>query len=98
MFLKSSRYAKTPQVTLTLEDGTQVTAVKLRSVPATPGDAIAITSNDRLDVMAERNYGDATRYWRIADANSALDSRRLFVHWLRDDVNAQQLYIIVPES
>jgi hypothetical protein len=98
MFLKTSRYAKTPQVTLTLADDTQVTAVQLRSVPATQGDTIPITSNDRLDVMAERNYGDATRYWHIADSNSALDSRRLFVHWLRDDVNAQPLNIIVPES
>jgi hypothetical protein len=98
MFLKTSRYAKTPQVTLTLADGTQVTAVQLRSVPATPGDAVPITSNDRIDVMAERSYGDATRYWHIADANSTLDSRRLFVHWLRDDVNAQPLGIIVPEN
>jgi len=63
-----------------------------------PTDTIPITSNDRLDIMAKRNYGDATRYWHIADANSALDSRRLFVHWLRDDANAQPLDIIVPDS
>jgi hypothetical protein len=98
VFLKTSRYAKTPQVTLTLADGTQVTAVQLRAVPATSGAATAITSNDRLDIMAERNYGDAIRYWHIADANSALDSRRLFVHWLVDDANAQPLDIIVPEN
>ena len=42
-------------------------------MPATPGDMTPITSNDRLDVMAERLYTDATRYWHIADANTALE-------------------------
>jgi len=98
MFLKTSRYAKTPTVLLTLPDGTQVAAVQLRTVPATAGDPTPITSNDRLDVMAERFYGDATRYWHIADANTTLDSNRLFVHWLVNDQNAQQLRILVPEN
>ena len=98
MFLNSSRYAKVPTVQLTLADGTQVSAVELRTVPATAGDRTPIVSNDRLDIMAERLYGDATRYWHIADANSALDSRRLFVPWLANDQNAQQLSILVPEG
>ncbi len=98
MFLNTSRYAKVPTVQLTLADGTQVTAVQLRTVPTTPGDRTAIVANDRLDVMAERIYGDATRYWHIADANSALDSRRLFAQWLANDQNAQQLTILVPEN
>lgn len=98
MFLKNSRYATTPQVTLPLKDGTQVTAVQLRALPATAGDATPVTSNDRLDVMAERNYGDATRYWHIADANTALDANWLFEQWLKDDENAQQLSILVPEN
>lgn len=98
MFLKTSRYAKTPQVQFTLPDGTQVAAVQLRAVPATPGNVTHIVSNDRLDVMAQRLYSDATRYWHIADANSALDSKRLFEQWLANDQNAQQLSILVPEN
>jgi hypothetical protein len=98
MFLPNSRYAKTPQLALTLPDGTQVSAVQLRTVPATPGDPTPITSNDRLDVMAERLYGDATRYWHIADANSALDANQLFFPWLDQDQNAQPLSILVPEN
>lgn len=98
MFLKNSRYATTQQVTLTLKDGTQAAAVQLRTVPTTAGIATEVTSNDRLDVMAERNYGDATRYWHIADANTELDANRLFVQWLKDDQNAQQLTILVPET
>jgi len=98
MFLKNSRYANTPQVQLTLADGTQTAAVQLRTIPATPGDPTPITAKDRLDVMAQRSYGDATRYWHIADANTALDSNRLFVQWLAHDQNAPQLSILVPEN
>jgi hypothetical protein len=98
MFLKTSRYASVPQVQVTLPDGTQVAAVQLRTAPATPGDATAVTSNDRLDVMAYRAFGDGTRYWHIADANPALDSNRLFEQWLEDDQNAPPLSIAVPES
>jgi hypothetical protein len=98
MFLKTSRYAKTPQIQLTLADGRQVAAVQLRPVPATPGDPTLVTSNDRLDVMAERSYGDPTRYWHITDANPALDSRHLLVQWLADDQNAQPLSLLVPEN
>ena len=32
---------------------------------------------DRLDLIAHAQYGDATQFWRVADANSALDSRTL---------------------
>ncbi|SPF40918.1 conserved hypothetical protein [Syntrophobacter sp. SbD1] len=98
MFLNTSRYANTPRLQLTLADCTQVTAVQLRTVPVTPGDPTPITANDRLDVMAERLYGDATRYWHIADANTVLDSNHLFVQWLANDQNAQQLSILVPEN
>jgi hypothetical protein len=36
-----------------------------------------VKGNDRLDIMAERRYSDATRYWHIADANSELKVSRL---------------------
>jgi hypothetical protein len=98
MFLKTSRYATTATVQVTLPDGTQAAAVQLRMVPATAGVDTQVTSNDRLDVIAQRNYGDATRYWHIADANSALDSTDLFDQWLENDQNAQQLNIVVPEN
>ncbi len=98
MFLKTSRYATTPQVQLTLADGSRVNAVQLRGVPATSGDLTDVTSNDRLDVMAARLYGDATRWWHVADANADPDSTRLFSQWLADDVNAPPPALIVPEN
>ena len=98
MFLSNSRYAKTPQISLTLPDGTQITAVKLRATPLTPGDVTPLNSNDRLDVMAERLYEDPTRFWHIADANTELDSRLLNSKWLEGDITAQPITINVPES
>jgi hypothetical protein len=98
MFLKTSRYANTPQIQMALPDGTQINAVQLRTIPSTPGNLAPVTSNDRLDVIAYRMYSDATRYWHVADANSALDANGLLVQWLADDENAQQLSIVVPET
>lgn len=98
MFLPTSRYASTPQIQVTLVDGTQVNAVELRVIPATPGDVTPITSNDRLDVIAQRIYADATRYWHIADANTVLETSHLLVQWLANDQNAPQLSIRIPEN
>lgn len=98
MFLNTSRYAKTPTVQLTLGDGTQVSAVKLRTIPATAGTPTLVTANDRLDIVADRNYGDATRYWHVTDANTELDGIDLLKHWLEGDQNAQQLSINVPQN
>ena len=41
------------------------------------GDPHAVQSGERLDVIADSRYGDATRFWHIADANTELDSRTL---------------------
>ena len=98
MFLKTSRYATTPQVQVVLPDGKQAAAIQLRTVPVTAGDPTPVTPNDRLDVMAQRAYGDATRYWHVADANAELLSTRLFDQWLEDDQNSPPLVITVPQS
>ena len=34
-------------------------------------------AGDRLDLIAHERTGDATQFWHIADANTALDSRTL---------------------
>ena len=98
MFLNTSRYAATPTVSITMPDGTQASAVKLRTIPATAGVPTTVTANDRLDVMAQRSYGDSTRYWHIADANTELDSNRLLKQWLEGDLTAQPLVVEVPAS
>ncbi|PWV61199.1 hypothetical protein [Plasticicumulans acidivorans] len=76
MFLDASRYAKVMQETVTLADGRVVSALRLRPLPPSAGTAHAVQDNDRLDLLAQAGYADGTRFWHIADANSALDAAR----------------------
>ncbi len=77
MFLDNSRYAKVPTVETTAVDGRAVTALKLRTLPATAGEPYAVKDNDQLDVIAHRVTTDGTKFWHIADANTALEASRL---------------------
>lgn len=79
MFLRNSRYAKVPTVEVDSPraDAQPVTIVKLRALPPTPGDPVAVRSHDQLDAMSEARYRDATRFWHVADANAELDASRL---------------------
>lgn len=76
-FLESSRYHGLPTVTVETRQGRTVTAVTLRVPPEVDGEPHAVQEDERLDLVADRSYQDATRFWRIADANRELDSRRL---------------------
>jgi len=77
MFLENSRYLNVPAVETKTADGRSVTVLKLRPLPATAGEPHAVKDNDQLDVSAHRITGDGTKFWRIADANTALDARTL---------------------
>ena len=82
MFLETSRYAKTPTDVVKTTDGRDVTALRLRPLPATTGIVVVVRDGDRLDVQAEARYGDSTRFWHIADANTALEAHQLTVRIL----------------
>jgi hypothetical protein len=77
MFDHTSRYANLETATLTTEDGRTVIYVRRRFPP--PVDAIQIVAEvtvndpDRLDLIAARTVGAAEQFWRIADANGALN-------------------------
>jgi hypothetical protein len=89
-FLKTSRYASLDVVAVPLPDGTTAQAVKLRRLPATGGDAYTVAQHDRLDIIAQRNYGAGSSYWHIADANSELEAETLTA--------TPNRVIVVPES
>ena len=74
MFLKTSRYAQISQTQASLGDGRLVSVIKLRRLPTVQGVEHIVKGNDRLDIIAERRYGDGTRFWHIADANTALEA------------------------
>ncbi len=77
MFLPNSRYARVVQVEVETIDGRPATAIKLRRRPTVAGDPYQVKDNDRLDLLASSRLGDGTRFWSIADANTALQAREL---------------------
>lgn len=77
MFNKNSRYFGLDTVIGKDRQGRKVTAIKLRRLPETNGDPSVVTDETQLDVTSERKYRDATRFWKIADANSDLEANEL---------------------
>ena len=77
MFLPNSRYAKVATVETTTPGGERVLALKLRRLAPVPGLPYVVQSGDRLDLLAWERVHDATQFWHVGDANSALDGRSL---------------------
>lgn len=77
MFADTSRYANVPTVETQTSTGRSVVALRLRRLPPTVGDPHSVKDHDRLDLLAQGRYGDGTRFWHIADANSALQADEL---------------------
>ena len=81
MFEPTSRYAALPTAELVTADGRRSRYVMRRFLPqaATSGAAaeVVVTEGDRLDLIAARTLGDPEQYWRICDANDAMDPAEL---------------------
>ncbi len=77
MFLKNSRYHGLPTHPVLDDSGRRITLVTPRPLPATPGEPAVVAAHDQLDALAEMRFRDATRYWHIADANTALRAGEL---------------------
>lgn len=77
MFLPNSRYSKVATTLTTTSTGETVTALKLRRLTPVAGEAQMVQAGDRLDLFAQARTGDASQFWHIADANTALDGRTL---------------------
>ena len=95
MFLQSSRYFNLKTVDVETEDGRTVAAVTLRRLPYVAGTPTVIKGNDRLDVIAQRKYSDATKFWYVADANTELEANNL----VNERPQAEEVITInVPEK
>jgi hypothetical protein len=77
VFLDNSRYFNLKTVEAEDSKGRKVTAVTLRRLPFAEGAPTLVKSHDRLDVMAQRRYSDATKFWHIADSNTELEANDL---------------------
>jgi hypothetical protein len=76
MFEHTSRYHGIP--TATFADGESQIIYKLRrflpqgeSLPLLV--TVAVAGHDRLDLIAARTLGDAELFWRVGDANNAMN-------------------------
>jgi hypothetical protein len=74
VFLESSRYHRVRKDEAKARDGRLVKIVALRKLPVVSGDPTATKEDDRLDIIAQRLYGDPTMFWHIADANTELQA------------------------
>jgi hypothetical protein len=77
MFAPTSRYANVTTLQAIGPDGEPV-AYKARrilragrSIPV--AREITVTQGDRLDLITARTLGDPEQFWRVCDANDAMD-------------------------
>ena len=78
MIGRDSRYAATQTAVYETEDGTRVLYLQRRFLPQ-PGDVPSardfhtLDRDERLDTVAVAVIGDPQAYWRVCDANGALN-------------------------
>jgi hypothetical protein len=73
MFTPDSRYLNQPTYSITLPDGTQVTAV----VPVLPNPVPIVgyysqVGQQRLDMIAVQYLNAPTGFWRLCDSNNSM--------------------------
>lgn len=77
MFTFTSRYYNLETVMLTLPDGRVAAYKRRRFLPQ--GELmprlteVTVTEGDRLDLITARTLGDPEHFWRVADANNAMN-------------------------
>ncbi len=81
MFDQTSRYASLPVAQLVLPDGRTVSYATRRILPQSNTLTViaqaTLNEGERLDLFSARVLGDPLLYWRICDANDAMDPRDL---------------------
>jgi hypothetical protein len=81
MFDHTSRYYNLEIATLELPDGRTLSYVRRRFLPQ--GDAmpllaeVSVAQGERIDLLSYRTLGDPLVYWRICDANNAMNPQDL---------------------
>lgn len=77
----NSRYYGIATLTYTAPDGTQIAYLDRRYVPDPDQFSLlqlyTVAQGDRLDNVSNATMGDPLAFWRIADANRAMDPNKL---------------------
>ena len=73
MFFRGSRYEVVGNAQLQSADGRTIAYKRVRFIPETQGALpVRVQQGDRLDLIAWQVYRDPEQFWRICDANEAL--------------------------
>ena len=95
-FPSNSRYQSTETTKLVCPDGTEISYLKRRFVPAPERFVLlqkyVVSEGDRLDNIAARFLSDPEQFWRICDANRAMRPEEL------TEQNGRTLRITLPEG
>ena len=77
MFDYTSRYYRVTEARYTFPSGRTVAYRRRRFLPDAASmpllAEVAVRQGERLDLIAYRTLGDPLQFWRIADANNAMD-------------------------
>ena len=77
MFDSTSRYYSKETATYTTPDGQEITYVTRRFLPQGEERPLLVetrvNASDRLDLVTSRTLGDPQQFWRVADANNAMN-------------------------
>jgi hypothetical protein len=96
MFEPDSRYARVPQLTMSLPDGRTVAYKGRRFIPQ--GSSLRTlaevmpSQGERIDVLTYRTLGNPEHFWRVCDANDVLDPAEL------TEIPGRSVRIPVPEA
>jgi hypothetical protein len=95
-FPPTSRYYGIETATLEMPDGRVVVYLRRRFVPSPDRFALlqehTVTQGERLDNITAHYLGDPEQFWRVADANRAMDPNDL------TRVIGRRLRITLPEG
>jgi hypothetical protein len=81
MFEPTSRYYPLPTAIHVTADGREIRYARRRFLP--PGEShqtlveVTVTEGERLDIIAARTLSNPEQFWRIADAENAMNPRQL---------------------
>lgn len=78
MFFRGSRYEGVSTAALTTAEGRVIQYKRVRYIAPVPAVlAYRTRQGDRLDLVAYQFYHDPEQYWRICDANVAMQPAEL---------------------
>lgn len=96
VFDPGSRYANSETRTYVDPEGREIRFIARRFLPDGSRQPllteVGILQRDRLDLVANRTLGDPLAWWRVADANNALDPAELVAE------PASRVRVAVPQA